>query len=250
MNKPTLEEGYIICKECNGDGYIKSDNILCDICERCQGEGVLDWIENVVGKKKKSSEEIQNIFTNQTRNEIYIEDLGLEIKPGEHVNLSAYYSTKDINNSVSLKDAIFDGKVIIEEGYDLYGQHRQKPKLKEGDVYCEKCNGIGIINQNPAWECERCQGEGKLDWIENVVGKKKKGLANLSSSVMIPNVQSYFYSPPPRYIETKKDIKCKKTNWIKSFFHRVMCIVKNVMVQALSIKTKHGDVKDVKEKVN
>ena len=53
-------------------------------------------------------------------------------------------------------------------------------KLEEGEMICDKCNGRGIIPKIiiPKGEictalfCRKCKGTGKLDWIENVVGKK------------------------------------------------------------------------------
>lgn len=67
-------------------------------------------------------------------------------------------------------------------------------ELKPGEVKCDKCNGTGIINNSTyivklpgvnytstissesliGVKCKRCKGEGKMDWIENVVGKKGK----------------------------------------------------------------------------
>ncbi len=61
-----------------------------------------------------------------------------------------------------------------------------KPKLKEGEVYCPKCNGHGEILPTsklcptskllhyyiPATNCDHCSATGKLDWIENIAGKK------------------------------------------------------------------------------
>lgn len=48
--------------------------------------------------------------------------------------------------------------------------------LITGLMICSKCNGIGFINkpQRPGQvcRCPKCQGNGKLDWIENIVGKK------------------------------------------------------------------------------
>ena len=52
--------------------------------------------------------------------------------------------------------------------------------LKPGDVICNKCNGSGddsryeefLDKDKYYYKCPKCQGEGKLDWIENVVGKK------------------------------------------------------------------------------
>ena len=53
-------------------------------------------------------------------------------------------------------------------------------KLKDGEVVCHKCNGTGKLKE---WgmgggftvtpECHVCCGEGKLDWIERVIGKER-----------------------------------------------------------------------------
>jgi hypothetical protein len=46
--------------------------------------------------------------------------------------------------------------------------------LKPGEVICEVCNGQGHVNQeNDVFSdpCYYCYGTGKLDWIENIVGK-------------------------------------------------------------------------------
>jgi hypothetical protein len=54
--------------------------------------------------------------------------------------------------------------------------------LGPGDVECVQCHGTGepnnnkVDNDNVWWApnvCSNCNGEGKLDWIENVTGKKK-----------------------------------------------------------------------------
>lgn len=59
-----------------------------------------------------------------------------------------------------------------------------KPKLNPGDVICYKCKGKGSSEHEPIlsdmhngyWkmQCDICHGEGKLDWIENIVGKEEK----------------------------------------------------------------------------
>ena len=56
-------------------------------------------------------------------------------------------------------------------------------RLEPGEVICDKCKGTGHPNNNEIdykqkdftflWVCNKCNGEGKLDWIEAVVGKKK-----------------------------------------------------------------------------
>jgi len=54
-----LKEGEIICPKCDGRGthisYIgdpRDLKVLPIICPKCRGAGKLDWVENVVGKKK------------------------------------------------------------------------------------------------------------------------------------------------------------------------------------------------------
>ena len=45
--------------------------------------------------------------------------------------------------------------------------------LEPGEVICPECNGKGtIIVQCIGNVCPMCWGAGKLDWIENIVGKK------------------------------------------------------------------------------
>ena len=41
---------YHICTQCNGEGSIphETDNDLAKQCSKCQGEGLLDWIENII----------------------------------------------------------------------------------------------------------------------------------------------------------------------------------------------------------
>ena len=54
-------------------------------------------------------------------------------------------------------------------------------KLNPGDVICYRCNGTGEIINSKHYkslmdiQCYVCYGEGKLDWIENIVGKESKG---------------------------------------------------------------------------
>jgi len=58
------------------------------------------------------------------------------------------------------------------------------PKLKKGEYKCKKCNGKGTILakddpktliwlENQRVACPVCNGKGKLDWIENVIGVEK-----------------------------------------------------------------------------
>ena len=59
-------------------------------------------------------------------------------------------------------------------------------KLKEGEVRCDECLGLGvkcyvevdsdelgdIIHIQDWSKCKKCLGDGKLDWVENMIGKK------------------------------------------------------------------------------
>lgn len=64
-------------------------------------------------------------------------------------------------------------------------------KLKEGELVCDKCEGKGGNAYNhpsddltkPEWvRCQKCQGTGKVDWIENIVGKKPPEMFGSSST--------------------------------------------------------------------
>ncbi len=53
--------------------------------------------------------------------------------------------------------------------------------LKDGDAFiCKECGGTGKVREKrDRWSrrvvrrnCPVCEGDGKLDWIEKIVGKK------------------------------------------------------------------------------
>lgn len=48
-----LEEGEMVCDRCNGTGNfpVSDDGQNCAICSKCWGEGKVDWIENIMGRK-------------------------------------------------------------------------------------------------------------------------------------------------------------------------------------------------------
>jgi hypothetical protein len=49
-------------------------------------------------------------------------------------------------------------------------------KLESWEVICDKCNGdsfVDIGDKNYSVVCPKCIGDGKLDFIENITGKKK-----------------------------------------------------------------------------
>lgn len=52
-------------------------------------------------------------------------------------------------------------------------------ELNEGEIKCPECYGNKKITDPKLsyiyWiTCPKCKGKGKLDWIENIVGKKEE----------------------------------------------------------------------------
>jgi len=43
-------------------------------------------------------------------------------------------------------------------------------KLEESEIICDKCEGRGFFDNRIL--CPKCLGAGKVDWIDNVMGKK------------------------------------------------------------------------------
>jgi len=57
-----------------------------------------------------------------------------------------------------------------------------KAELNEGEKHCEICSGVGILKEySTANFCPKCKGTGKLDWIENIVGKENKNPSALDN---------------------------------------------------------------------
>lgn len=84
----------------------------------------------------------------------YIEDGEIVYNREDHL----FYILKDkfftsLNNNI-LKDRINEYISIFE---------------KDGEVICDKCNGISRISGE--W-CDKCFGEGKLLWSEHLIGGK------------------------------------------------------------------------------
>ncbi len=52
--------------------------------------------------------------------------------------------------------------------------------IKDGEIECDNCEGRGqffypaksITGSSHYSKCSKCKGTGKLDWVENIVGKK------------------------------------------------------------------------------
>jgi len=47
-------------------------------------------------------------------------------------------------------------------------------ELKLGEVICDECDGnkSNLVDNFYYFKCNKCHGTGKLDWIENIVGKR------------------------------------------------------------------------------
>jgi hypothetical protein len=62
-------------------------------------------------------------------------------------------------------------------------------KVKEYEYICDECDGLGLVKRKyeefefvtKSTTCPKCLGAGKLDFIENITGKKTK------SFVIMPN---------------------------------------------------------------
>jgi len=52
VTKLHLEEWEMLCNECNGSGDDPSSKTFTTICPKCQGAGKVDWLENILGKKR------------------------------------------------------------------------------------------------------------------------------------------------------------------------------------------------------
>jgi DnaJ-class molecular chaperone len=65
IKKQKLEEGEVICSNCNGSGFSRyNDNFVgYDVCRKCDGEGKLNWIDNILGKINPTSSSSFSINT-------------------------------------------------------------------------------------------------------------------------------------------------------------------------------------------
>ena len=73
-------------------------------------------------------------------------------------------------------------------------------KLEEGEMICDKCEGKGCISSKidpttMASSCQKCQGTGKVDWIENIVGKKPEMQFGSSSTSSMSSGGTFAVSP-------------------------------------------------------
>ena len=72
----------------------------------------------------------------------------------------------------------------MEERYNIY--HNRLISLKEGEHFCPKCDGKGKVKDFNKYRiykcifislvCNKCLGDGKIDWIETATGKSSRTL--------------------------------------------------------------------------
>lgn len=68
-------------------------------------------------------------------------------------------------------------------------------KLKPGEIICPKCKANSIVGKGngTVFGCDRCNGRGKLDWIEAVVGVRQSNshsaLDNTNVKKLISNLE-------------------------------------------------------------
>ncbi len=60
---------------------------------------------------------------------------------------------------------------------------KQLDDLKDGEEWCPKCKGKGIVKYpgiarlpRKGLICSECFGDGKIDWIEKATGKNQMGI--------------------------------------------------------------------------
>jgi len=75
----------IRCDECKGTG-VKPNSHPPELCKKCQGKLMLDWIENVTGAYKMTKKEKNIIYCVKVLNELV--DMG--ILSGKAFNISDY----------------------------------------------------------------------------------------------------------------------------------------------------------------
>lgn len=52
IEKLITEDGYMKCSRCDGDGFIKTKDWNLIRCPKCEGMGLIDWVQNITGITK------------------------------------------------------------------------------------------------------------------------------------------------------------------------------------------------------
>lgn len=85
------------------------------------------------------------------------------------------------------EEEIFSG--FVPDPIDLVKRSEPNTQLpldeSIGEIICNRCNGWGNLyseNEKHVAPCNKCWGDGKLDWIEKAVGKKQTLWGSASTS--------------------------------------------------------------------
>jgi len=109
----------IMCDKCNGTGHIENRKgqigsnrqSFQRYCPKCLGNGKVDWIENVVGKR---------IFNpcvdvkNNSGSWVLIKDLGISLEPHAELNLLDIIAKSYIIDSEDLKTLYNQGIIDVD----------------------------------------------------------------------------------------------------------------------------------------
>ncbi len=78
---------------------------------------------------------------------------------------------------------------------------KYKVKLKPGEVECDECQELRDKREKDLKEkpwrssyyisCPKCKGSGKLDWVENIVGKNDNDMINLAPGMILGNANKH-----------------------------------------------------------
>lgn len=61
-------------------------------------------------------------------------------------------------------------------------------KLYEGEVICSRCEGTGMHDEDK-YVCDKCLGEGKLDWVTDIMGRPRT--ESVLDSVNVRQIMGY-----------------------------------------------------------
>lgn len=79
--------------------------------------------------------------------------------------------------------------------------------FEEGEVECAKCDGTGYDQSSPFWwldKCRRCGGEGKTDWVTNIMGRDGEDYEVSCSSTWSSSVSKTSTSQSNTYLRRIK----------------------------------------------
>jgi len=78
----------------------------------------------------------------------------------------------------------------MDKRYNIY--HKRLISLNEGEQFCPKCGGKGKVKDYNKYRlyksslislvCNKCLGDGKIDWIETAIGKSSRTLGSYRES--------------------------------------------------------------------